>query len=24
LKVTVQPGRAAVFLDDRYVGHASS
>jgi hypothetical protein len=23
LKVTVQPGRAAVFLDDRYVGHAS-
>jgi hypothetical protein len=23
LKITVQPGRAAVFLDDRYVGHAS-
>jgi hypothetical protein len=23
LKVTVQPGRAAVFLDGRYVGHAS-
>jgi hypothetical protein len=23
LKVTVQPGRAAVFLDDKYVGHAS-
>jgi hypothetical protein len=23
LKVTVQPGRAAVFLDDTYVGHAS-
>lgn len=23
LKVTVQPGRAAVFLDDSYVGHAS-
>ena len=23
LKVTVQPGRAAVFLDDRYVGNAS-
>jgi hypothetical protein len=23
LKVTVQPKRAAVFLDDRYVGHAS-
>jgi hypothetical protein len=22
LKVTVQPGRAAVFLDDNYVGHA--
>jgi PEGA domain len=23
LKVTVQPGRAAVFLDDQYIGHAS-
>jgi PEGA domain-containing protein len=23
LKVSVQPGRAAVFLDDKYVGHAS-
>jgi hypothetical protein len=23
LKVTVQPGRAAVFLDGKYVGHAS-
>ncbi len=23
LKVTVQPGRAAVFLDDKYIGHAS-
>jgi hypothetical protein len=23
LKVTIQPGRAAVFLDGRYVGHAS-
>jgi hypothetical protein len=23
LKVTVSPGRAAVFLDDNYVGHAS-
>jgi len=23
LKVTVQPGRTAVFLDDRCVGHAS-
>ena len=23
LKVTVHPGRAAVFLDDKYVGHAS-
>jgi hypothetical protein len=23
LKVTVQPGRAAVFLDEKYVGHAS-
>jgi len=23
LKVTMQPGRAAVFLDGRYVGHAS-
>ena len=23
LKVSVQPGRAAVFLDDNYVGHAS-
>jgi|SRR5450432_1906216 hypothetical protein len=22
LKVTVQPGRAAVFLDDKYIGHA--
>src|SRR5579859_104345 len=23
LKITVQPGRAAVFLDDQYIGHAS-
>jgi len=23
LKLTVQPGRAAVFLDDQYIGHAS-
>ncbi|MGA2421782.1 MAG: PEGA domain-containing protein, partial [Candidatus Acidiferrum sp.] len=23
LKITVQPGRAAVFLDGKYVGHAS-
>jgi hypothetical protein len=23
LKLTVQPGRAAVFLDDKFVGHAS-
>jgi len=23
LKITVHPGRAAVFLDDKYVGHAS-
>jgi hypothetical protein len=23
LKVTVQPGRAAVFLDEKYIGHAS-
>lgn len=23
LKLTIQPGRAAVFLDDRYIGHAS-
>jgi len=23
LKITVQPGRAAVFLDDHYIGHAS-
>lgn len=23
LKITVQPGRAAVFLDDKYIGHAS-
>ena len=23
LKLTVQPGRAAVFLDDNFVGHAS-
>jgi len=22
LKITVQPGRAAVFLDDKYIGHA--
>jgi hypothetical protein len=22
LKITVQPGRAAVFLDDQYIGHA--
>ena len=23
LKLNVEPGRAAVFLDDKYVGHAS-
>ena len=23
LKITVKPGRAAVFLDDQYIGHAS-